>query len=211
MCLSVFLLAERPIPVPPDEAAYPGLELHPIEAESQPQTFSGIQRVAPTQFVYGVSPGGYCGCYFRYETPQEFQHHMAERAANPDVQYANTPQQAETMWRSWRSQVDAVNSFGRYLATHIDAGLTVYVAWKHCAGLKDPIRKTLPPSYFGEPGFEQLPEDVLLTFVLELSVGGIPPWNSADRRTHEWLGCDRNRDSNDASDPVIDETPEGEK
>ena len=201
-------MADRPLPVPPDEAAYPGLELHPIEAECKSQTFTGIQRVAPTQFVYGVSPGGYCGCYFRYETPLEFQHHMAERAAHPEVQYANPPQQAETMWRS---QVDAVNSFGRYLATHSDAGLAVYVAWEHRAGQKDPIRNTLPPSYFGGLGFEQLPEDVLLTIVPELSNGGIPPWNSTGRRTREWLDCNRNRDVIDANGPRLEETPQGRK
>ncbi len=90
----------------------------------------------------------------QYETPEEFAAHLAERAANPDLSYAGTPEQAETMWRS---QTDAVNSFGRYLAAHPEARLAVYVVWEQCAGRKTPHRAEVPPSYFGGSGFERLP------------------------------------------------------
>jgi hypothetical protein len=186
MCLTIFLLADRPLPVPPDAAAYPGLNLHPVEAEYQYQTLASIQRVAPAAFVYNVSPAGYCGCYFGYETPQDFQADMAERVANPDKQYADTPEEAETRWGK---QKDAVNSFGRYLAAHPEARFAVYAVWEHYAGQKAPVRADVPPSYFGGPGFERLPEDVLLTVVPEPAVGENPRWNPTARRTHEWLGC----------------------
>ena len=83
MCLTVFLLADRPLPVPPDESTYPGLRLYPVEAEYQSETLAGIQRVAPAEFVYNVLPAGLCGCFFGYETTQEFQAEMAERGRQP--------------------------------------------------------------------------------------------------------------------------------
>ncbi len=153
----------------------------------KPKTLAGIRQVASASFVYDVSPGGYCGCYFKYETPEEFAAHLAERAANPDLSYAGTPEQAETMWRS---QTDAVNSFGRYLAAHPEARLAVYVVWEQCAGRKTPHRAEVPPSYFGGSGFERLPDDLLLNIVPESADGANPRWEPTARRTHEWLGCE---------------------
>ena len=185
MCLSVFLLADRPLPVPPDETTYPGLRLYPVEADYQSETLAGIQRVAAAEFVYNVSPAGHCGCYFGYEATEEFEAEMAERAANPDLRYAGTPEQAETMWRG---RMDAVKSFDRYLAAHLEARLAVYTVWEHCAGQKAPVRAAVPPSYFGGPAFQRLPEDVLLTVVSEPAAEVNPCWDPAARRTHEWLG-----------------------
>ncbi len=197
MCIAVYLLANRPLPVSLDEDAYPGLKLHLVQAEYAAQTLAEIRRAAPAAYVYDVSPAGYCGCYFGYETPQEFQAEMEERAANPDARYANTPEQAETMWRGRR---DAVNSFGRYLAAHLEAQLAVYAVWEGCAGQKVPVRAQVPPSYFGGPGFVRLPENVLLTVMPEATLGRIPQWDPAARRTHEWLssGSDRGQSPPDA-------------
>jgi hypothetical protein len=162
MCKVIFLLADHPIPLPLDEGAYPGLQLYPVEANNQPQTFAGIQRVSPAAFVYAVFPAGYCGCYF---------------AAH-----------AETMWQS---QKDAVRSFGRYLAAHPEDRLSVYSVWENCAGQKAPVRAEVPPSYFGGTGFDLLPEDVLLTLVPEPTGSENLGWDPAAHRTHEWLGCGR--------------------
>jgi hypothetical protein len=202
MCLTVFLLADRPLPVPPDAAAYPGLKLHSAEADYGGQTLDGIRRIADAAFAYNVSPAGYCGCYFGYETAEEFQAAMAERAANPDLQYANTPDEAETMWRS---RMDAVHSLSKYLAAHLEAHPAVYAVWERCAGQKPPVRANVPPSYFGGTGFERLPEDVLLTVVPESTAGANTTWDPASRRTHEWLGCGCACGEND-SDIVADET-----
>lgn len=186
MCLSVFLLTDRPLPIPPDQTVYPHLKLYPLEEEYQPETFAGIRRVAPVAMVYLVSPAGYCGCHFGYESSEEFQAHMADRAANPNTEYANTAEQAEAMWRR---RTDAVKSLGRYLADHPDARLALYAVWENHAGQKDPVRATVPPSYFDGPGFDRLPEDVLLSVVPEPPGGEALPWDPAARRTHEWLGC----------------------
>ncbi|MCX6041996.1 MAG: hypothetical protein NTV69_12720 [Caldilinea sp.] len=187
MCKVIFLLADHPIPLPLDEGAYPGLQLYPVEANNQPQTFAGIQRVSPAAFVYDVVPAGYCGCYFEYETPEEFQAQMAERAVNPG-QYVDSAAHAETMWQS---QKDAVRSFGRYLAAHPEDRLSVYSVWENCAGQKAPVRAEVPPSYFGGTGFDLLPEDVLLTLVPEPTGSENLGWDPAAHRTHEWLGCGR--------------------
>lgn len=199
MCLTVYLLAERPLSVPPNGAAYPGLELHSVQGEDQSQTLAGIQRVAPAAFVYNVSPAGYCGCYLGYETSKEFQANMAERAANPDAQYAGTPEEAETMWRS---RMDAVNSLGKYLAAHPDARFAVYAVWEHCAGKRAPVRAEVPPSYFGGPGFERLPEDVLLSVVSEPVSREKLSWDPDAPRTHEWLACQGACGLPDYEDPL---------
>lgn len=187
MCLSVFLLADRPLPVPADQTMYPGLKMSRLESEGQGPTLAGIQRVAPQAIAYSVWPANYCGCYFGYRTPDQFAADMAERAANPELEYANTPEEAETMWRSLTS---AVQSFGKYLTAHSEAQLAVYAVWENCAGEKAPIRAEAPPSYFGGPGFEKLPEDVLITIVPEPANGETIPWDPAAPRTHEWLACE---------------------
>src|SRR5262249_7590400 len=95
----IYLLSDRRLPDPTDEPEYPDLTLYPEEAYGPTSVRAGIRRVTPAAFVYDVSPGGYCGCYFSYETPEEFAEQMAEREANPNVEYADTPEQAEAMWR----------------------------------------------------------------------------------------------------------------
>jgi hypothetical protein len=184
MCQTIFLLSDRKLPVPLDETVYPDLKLYLVESEWGTATLAGIQRIASSAFVYGVSAGDLCGCYFNYETSQEHSEQMAERAANVGVEYANTPEQAEKMWQS---QVNGVKSFGRYLAGHADASLAVYVVWEGCAGQKEPMRASVPPSYFGGPGFERLPEDIFFTVTREPSVGEILPWDLTAPRTHQWL------------------------
>lgn len=186
MCLYVFLLADRPLPFPPDEQVYPGLKMHRVENQFEGRTLAGIQRVVPRAFAYSLAPGGFCGCYFGYRTPQEFEADMAERLANPDVQYANTPEEAETMWRSL---TNAVQSFGKYLTANSEAQLAVYSVWEQCEGEKTPTRAEAPPSYFGGPGFERLPEDVLLAIVPEPVNRETLPWDPEAPRTHEWLAC----------------------
>lgn len=186
MCMTIFLLADRELPVPPDEAAYPGLRLYPVEADLQATVLAGIRTVTPAAFAYDVRPGEYCGCYFSHETPEEFAEHMAQRAAEPDVEYADTPEHADAMWRC---RTRALRSFGRYLSDRADVALAVYVAWEGCAGQRKPTHAAVPPSYFVGPGFKSLPEDLLLTILPE-SDGSDPwPWDAASPRTHEWLGC----------------------
>ena len=162
MCMTIYLLADRRLPAPPDETAYPGLKLYPVEADGQAAVLAGIRRITPAAFVYDVRPHEYCGCYFFYETPEVFAEQMAEREAQPSVVYANTPEQAEAMWRC---RTSALKSFSRYLSADADAALAVYVAWEGCAGLKEPTRAAVPPSYFDGPGFASLPEDLLLTII----------------------------------------------
>src|SRR5262249_29571100 len=118
--------------------------------------------------------------------PEAFAEQMARRQADPDVEYANTPEQAEAMWRG---QTSAVKSFGRYLSDHTDAALAVYVVWEGCTGQNVPARTAVPPSYFDAPGFTSLPEDLLLTVIPESDGGEAWPWERAAPRTHEWLGC----------------------
>ncbi len=184
MCLSIFLLADSPISVPPDKDVYPGLLLRPVEAEYQSQTLAGIQRIDSAPHIYSVSPAGYCGCYFGYETPQEFQSQMAERAAEPEAKYANTAEEADVMWRSRR---DAVQSFGRYVADHPEVRFTLYAVWEHNEGQKEPVRAEVPPSYFDGLGFERLPEDVLLTVVPESHLDDDQQWEPDEVRSHDWL------------------------
>lgn len=97
MCLSVFLLADQAIAVPLNPTNYPGLFLHPVEEEYQSETLAGIRKVADAKHVYNLMPAGYCGCYFGYESTEEFQESLKERASNPDLKYANTPEEAEVM------------------------------------------------------------------------------------------------------------------
>jgi hypothetical protein len=137
-------------------------------------------------YVYSVHPNGYCGCYFCYETPASFAERRAEREAQPNVEYADTPEQAEAMWRC---QTNAVKSFGRYLSAHAGAVLAVYVVWEGRAGQKEPTRAAVPPSYFDGPSFASLPEDSLLTISPELPGGEKSARNPAAPRTHEWVGC----------------------
>ncbi len=184
MCLSVFLLTDSPICVPPDKDAYPGLLLRPVESECQSQTLVGIQRIDSAPHVYSVSPAGYCGCYFGYESSQEFESQMAERAANTEVKYANTAEEAEVMWRSRR---DAVHSLGRYVADHPEVRFTLYAVWEHNEGQKEPVRAEVPPSYFDGPGFDRLPEDVLLTVVPESQIDDDQQWEPDETRSHDWL------------------------
>jgi hypothetical protein len=113
-----------------------------------------------------------------------FAEQMAQREAEPDVEYADTPEHAEAMWRC---RTNAVKSFGRYLSAHVDAGLAVYVVWEGLAGQNEPTRAAVPSSYFGGPGFQSLPEDLLLTIVPESGGGEEWPWDSTAPRTHEWL------------------------
>lgn len=183
MCMTIYLLADRPLPVPVEATVYPGLRLHPIEEDGQVTTLAGIRKIAPAAFAYGVTPDGYCGCYFQHQTPEAFREHMAERAADLDGVYADTPEHAEAMWRC---QTDAVQSLGRYLADHADAARAVYVVWEHHAGQREPIRAAVSPSYFNAPGFASLPEDLLLTIVPDSET---QPWDPAAPRTHEWLSC----------------------
>jgi hypothetical protein len=190
MCLTIYLLADRKLPVPPDESAYPDLKLYPMEADVQAALLAGIRKIAPAAFVYGVSPGGYCCCYFSYETSEMFAEQMAEREADPTVEYADTPEHAEAMWRC---RTNAVKSFGRFLSAHAGAALAVYAVWEGLAGQKEPTRAAVPPSYFDGPGFESLPEDLLLTILPESNGAERGPWDTAAPRTHEWLsgarGC----------------------
>jgi len=188
VCMTIYLLADRRLPAPPDETAYPGLVLYPVEADRQAALLAGIRKVTPAAFAYVVSPGGYCGCYFCHETPEMFAEQMAERQADPTVEYANTPEQAEAMWRC---QANAVKSFGRYLSAHADATLAVYVVWEGRAGEREPTRAAVPASYFDGPGFTSLPEDLLLTIVPESDGGEKRPWDPAAPRSHEWLSCAR--------------------
>ncbi|HEV3255348.1 MAG TPA: hypothetical protein VG013_00580 [Gemmataceae bacterium] len=192
--MTIYLLADRRRPAPPDETAYPGLKLYPVEADGQAAVLAGIRRITPAAFIYDVRPDRYCGCYFFYETPEMFAEQMAEREAEPNVEYANTPEQAEAMWRC---QTNAVRSFGRYLSAHADAALAVYVVWEGRAGQKGPARAAVPPSYFDGPGFKSLPEDLLLTIIPESDGGEKWPWDSAAPRTHEWLSCARECSASD--------------
>jgi hypothetical protein len=188
MCMAIYLLADRKLPAPADEFAYPGLGLYPLEADGQAAVLAAIQKITRAAFVYDVRPNGYCGCYFSYETPEVFAEQMAEREAQPSVVYADTPEQAEAMWRCLTS---ALKSFSRYLSAHADAALAVYVAWEGRAGQKEVTRAAVPPSYFDGPGFESLPEDLLLTIIPESDGGEMWPWDPAAPRTHEWLSCTR--------------------
>src|SRR5262245_34953535 len=131
MCVTIFLLADRKLPAPADTAAaaFPDLTLDPVDADGQAELLEALRRIAPAAFAYGVRPGEYFGCYFRHETEATFLEQMAERAADPTVKYANTPEQAEAMWQS---QTRALKSFARYLSAHADAALAVYVVWEHC-------------------------------------------------------------------------------
>jgi hypothetical protein len=188
MCLTVKLLSDRPLAVPVDETAYPSLRLHPLmNMNYLAQAFSSIRRITSATYAYDISPGGYCGCYFQYESEEEHLHDMADRVANTDVTYANTAEQAAEMYRS---QVAAVNSFGRFLDAHSEAQLAVYVVWEHGDGQKEPTVAAVPPSYFSGPAFDQLPEDLLLTIVPEPPSGEVLPWAAAIRRTHTWLTGD---------------------
>jgi hypothetical protein len=185
VCRTIYLLADRRLPDSTDAPEYPGLTLYPVEEYGPTSVRASIRRVAPAAFVYDVRPDGYCGCYFYHETPGKFAAGMAERDAHPTAGHGVTREQAEAMWRD---RTSAVKSFARYLAAHADAALAVYVVWEGCAGRKEPTRAVVPPSYFDAPGFESLPEDLLLTIIPE-SVGGEEwPWDAATPRTHEWLG-----------------------
>jgi hypothetical protein len=186
MCLTIYLLADRKLPAPADEIAYPGLVLYPVEADGQAAVLAGIRKIAPAAFGYDVRPNGYCGCYFHYETPETFAERMAQRKAEPNVEYADTPEQAEALWRG---QMSAVKSFGRYLSAHADAALAVYVVWEKCAGLKEPTCAAVPPSYFDGPSFAALPEDLLIRIIPEAPGGETPAWDPAAPRTHEWISC----------------------
>jgi hypothetical protein len=193
--MTIYLLAERKLPAPADEIAYPGLGLYPVEADGQAAAvLAGIRRITPAVFVYNVRPNGYCGCYFSYETPEMFAEEMAQRQADPTVEYADTPEQAEAMWRC---RTNAVKSFGRYLSAHAGAELAVYVVWEGHTGQKEPTRAAVPPSYFNGPGFKSLPEDLLLTIVPEPTGGARWPWDSAAPRMHEWLSCARESSASD--------------
>jgi len=184
VCLTIYLLSDRALPVPPDATECPCLVLDRVEADGQAVILEGIRKIALAPFVYGISLSGYCGCYFGYMTAEAFGQHMADRAANPDTVYADTPEQAEAMWQSLMS---GMRSFGRYVAAHADAGLAVYAVWEFCAGQKEPTRAAVPPSYFGGPGFERLPEDVLLNIIPESNGGEKGAWDPAAPRTHDWL------------------------
>jgi hypothetical protein len=184
--MTIYLLADRKLPAPADETVYPGLGLYPVEADGQAAVLTGIQKITSAAFVYSVCPNGYCGCYFCYETPEAFVERMAEREAEPNVEYADTPEQAEALWRC---QTNAVKSFGRYLSAHADAALAVYVVWENCAGQKAPTYAAVPPSYFDGPSFASLPEDLLLTIIPESAGGEKSPWDHAAPRRHEWLVC----------------------
>ena len=113
---------------------------------------------------------------------------MAMWVTEPNVGQSFTPEQAEAMWLCRNS---ALKSFGRFLSAHRDAALAVYVVWEGCAGQKEPTHAAVPPSYFDGPGFDSLPEDLLLTIIPELDAGEVRPWDPAAPRTHEWLGCAR--------------------
>src|SRR5947209_210317 len=99
VCTTIYLLADRRLPAPPDETAYPGLTLYPMEADDHAEVLADIRRIAPAAFAYAVRPKGYCGCYFSHETPEVFAEQMAGREAHPSVEYADTPEHAEAMWR----------------------------------------------------------------------------------------------------------------
>jgi hypothetical protein len=188
MCMTIYLLADRKLPAPTSEAAYPGLMLYPVDADGQSEFLAGIRSIALAAFVYDVRPDGYCGCYFYHDTPEMFADQMARRQAEPGVEYANTPEQAEAMWRG---QTSAVKSFGRYLSDHADAALAVYVVWEGCAGRKAPTRAVVSPSYFDAPGFASLPEDLLLAIIPGSAGGEDWPWNPTAPRTHDWPGYAR--------------------
>ena len=206
MCMTIYLLTDRKLPAPPDEAAYPGLTLYPVEADGQAPVLAGIRRITPAAFVYDVRPNGYCGCFFNHSTPEEFLESMACRAAEPNLVYANTPEQAEAMWRG---QTSALKSFARCLSAHADAALAVYVVWENCTGQKEPTRAAVPPSYFDGPGFESLPEDLLLTIIPESDAGEQWPWGPAAPRTHEWLRCARECGASDLDASGGRAPPEG--
>jgi hypothetical protein len=196
--MTIYLLADRRLPAPPDETAYPGLWLYPVEADGQAEFLASIRRITPAAFVYNVRPDGYCGCFFSHGTPEELAEYMARREAEPNVEYACTPEQAEVMWRC---QTNAVKSFGRYLSAHADAALAVYVVCEGRAGQKEPTRAAVPPSYFDGPGFESLPGDLLLTIIPESDGGEKWPWDPAARRTHEWLSRARECGASDLAAP----------
>jgi hypothetical protein len=184
VCTNIFLLADRELPAPPDATAYPGLQLFPLGANAE--GLADIRRLTHAAFVYVVSPKGYCGCFFSHETPEMFARQMAVRAAQPDVEYADTPEQAEAMWRC---RTSAVKSFARYLSAHAGAALAVYVVSGGREGQNEPAPAAVPPSYFDGPGFQSLPEDLLLTIMPESDGGEKRLWDSAAPRTHEWLSC----------------------
>jgi hypothetical protein len=185
--MTIYLLADRKLPAPADEIEYPRLELYPVEAYGQAAAvLAGIRKIMPAAFVYDVRPGGYCGCNFSYESPEMFAEQMAAREAEPNVEYADTPEQAEAMWRC---RANAVKSFGCYLSAHAGAALAVYVVWERRAGQKEPIRAAVPPSYFDGPSFASLPEDLLLAIMPESAGGEQSAWDPAGPRTHEWIGC----------------------
>jgi hypothetical protein len=186
VCTTIYLLADRRLPALLDETAYPGLKLYLVEADGQAAILAGIQTITPAAFVYGAQPNGYCGCFFSYETPEIFAEQMAQREAVPNVEYADTPEHAEAMWRC---RTSAVKSFGRYLSAHPDAALAVYVVWEGRAGQKEPTHAAVPPSYFDGPGFKSLPEDLLLAIIPESDGGERWPWDPAAPRTHGWLSC----------------------
>ena len=102
----------------------------------------------------------------------------------------------------WQSRMDAVRAFDRYLAAQPEARLAVYAVWEHCAGQKTPVRAVVPPSYFGGPAFDRLPEDVLLTVDPESATDENLTWDPAARRTHEWLICQEGCELPDLEDPM---------
>lgn len=183
MCLCIYVLSDRELSTPIDPIRYPNLNLTLVDREHGRLILDGIRKVAPATYVYSLSPGSYCGCYFNYENATKLHLQLADQVVNPD-RYACSAEESKAMWEC---RVNSVKAFGRYLADHFDLNLSVYVVWEHREGQKEPKIAEIPPSYFDGPSFVALPEDLLLTIVPERTDDSRWPWNPNQKRTHNWL------------------------
>ena len=107
MCLTIYLLSDRPL-VDPTDDAYPGLNLELVDAEYQYYTLEGIRKVANASVVYSVSAAGCCGCDFDYQTLEshlEYLSFLADCITDPEQSFPGTPEEAETFWRSRMEEI----------------------------------------------------------------------------------------------------------
>lgn len=185
MCLQVFLVSDRSLSVPLDSADYPDLLLREVFDEGESERLFKIRRVTRGRFAYSLSPAGYCGCYFGYQSEENFNAYLAERRANPSNQYAGSIEEAEQMWRGL---TNAVKSLGKFLRDHSETHFSVYAVWEHDEGLREPVRVQVSPSYFDGPEFLSLPQDVVLTIGPEPTADVPLPWNREAVRDHLWMG-----------------------
>ena len=145
MCMTIYLLADRKLPAPPDGTAYPGLWLCRM-ADSQAAVLAGVRRITPAPFIYAVHPDGYCGCS---RTDRGVR--LRGRTGGSNVAL---PDQRREVVRPL-----LVRPRGR--------GTDHVRGVRRLRREKEPAGAAVPPSYFGGPGFESLPLDLILTIIPE--------------------------------------------